>query len=98
MFGREPLWVGALGVCSRCTRRWMIPACRLSCGLCLRKGTRALVRILVTVSPRMYREAIALSIRSRRPDFEVLIAPPWPLDGRAEAFVPPVPGHGTGRG
>src|SRR4028119_1781405 len=36
------------------------------------------VRILVTVSPRMYREAIALSIRSRRPDFEGLIAPPRP--------------------
>jgi len=48
------------------------------------------VRILVTVSPRMYREAIALSIRSRRPDFEVLIAPPWPLDGRAERFGPHV--------
>jgi hypothetical protein len=48
------------------------------------------VRILVTVSPRMYREALALSIRSRRPDFEVLIAPPWPLDGRAEAFGPHV--------
>ena len=48
------------------------------------------MRILVTVSPRMYREAIALSIRSRRPDFEVLIAPPWPLDGRAERFGPHV--------
>ena len=48
------------------------------------------VRILVTVSPRMYREALALSIRSRRPDFEVLIAPPRPLDGRAERFGPHV--------
>ena len=48
------------------------------------------VRILVTVSPRMYREALALSIRSSRPDFEVLIAPPWPLDGRAESFGPHV--------
>ena len=48
------------------------------------------VRILVTVSPRMYREALALSIRSRRPDLEVLIAPPWPLDGRAERFGPHV--------
>ena len=41
----------------------------------------------------MYREAIALSIRSRRPDFEVLIAPPWPLDGRAERFGPNVLVH-----
>ena len=48
------------------------------------------MRILVTVSPRMYREALALSIRSRRPDFDVLIAPPWPLDGRAERFSPHV--------
>ena len=51
------------------------------------------VRILVTVSPRMYREALALSIRSSRPDFEVLIAPPWPLDGRAESFGPHVLVH-----
>ena len=51
------------------------------------------MRILVTVSPRMYREAIALSIRSHRPDFEVLIAPPWPLDGRAERFGPHVLVH-----
>jgi len=51
------------------------------------------MRILVTLSPLMYREALALSIRSRRPDFEVLIAPPWPLDGRAEAFGPHVLVH-----
>jgi hypothetical protein len=54
------------------------------------------VRILVTVSPRMYREALALSIRSRRPDFEVLIAPPCPLDGRAERFGPHVLVHDAG--
>jgi hypothetical protein len=48
------------------------------------------VRILVTVSPLMYREALALSIHDRRPDFEVLIAPPWPLDGRAGGFGPHV--------
>jgi hypothetical protein len=44
-----------------------------------------LVRILVTISPRLYREVLALSIHRRRPDFEVLLAPPWPLDGRALA-------------
>jgi hypothetical protein len=33
------------------------------------------VRILVTVSPLMYREAIALSIHERRPDSEVLSPP-----------------------
>ncbi len=48
------------------------------------------VRILVTISPRLYREVLALSIHRRRPDFEVLLAPPWPLDGRAERFGPHV--------
>jgi hypothetical protein len=49
-----------------------------------------LVRILVTISPRLYREVLALSIHRRRPDFQVLLAPPWPLDGRAERFGPHV--------
>jgi hypothetical protein len=48
------------------------------------------VRILVTISPRMYREALALSIHRRRPDFDVLLAPPWSLDRRAERFGPHV--------
>jgi hypothetical protein len=48
------------------------------------------MRILITITPRMYREVIALSIHRRHPDFEVLIAPPLPLDGRAERFEPHV--------
>jgi len=48
------------------------------------------VRILVTVTPRMYREVLALSIHRRRPDFEVLLAPPESLDGEAELFGPHV--------
>jgi hypothetical protein len=51
------------------------------------------VRILVTISPRLYREVLALCIHRRRPDFDVLIAPPWPLDGRAERFGPHVLVH-----
>ena len=51
------------------------------------------VRILVTVSPLMYREAIALSIHDRRPDSEVLIAPPWPMDVRTDRFGPHVLVH-----
>ena len=47
-----------------------------------------LVRILVTISPRLYREAIALSIHRHRPDFEVLLAPTDSLDGAAERFAP----------
>jgi hypothetical protein len=48
------------------------------------------VRILITITPRLYREVIALSIHRHRPDFEVLLAPPWLLDGRAERFRPHV--------
>ena len=48
------------------------------------------VRILVIISPRLYREVLALSIQRRRPDFEVLLAPPESLDGRAELFRPHV--------
>jgi hypothetical protein len=48
------------------------------------------MRILLTISPRLYRETLALCIHGRRPDFEVLLAPPWPLDGRAERFRPHV--------
>jgi hypothetical protein len=48
------------------------------------------VRILITITPRMYREALALSIHRHRPDFEVLLTPPWPLDGEAELFGPHV--------
>ena len=48
------------------------------------------VRILITITPRMYREVLALSIHRCRPDFEVLLAPPWSLDGKAELFRPHV--------
>jgi hypothetical protein len=51
------------------------------------------VRILVTITPRMYREVLALSIHRRSPKFEVLLAPPWPLDGKAERFGPHVLVH-----
>jgi hypothetical protein len=34
------------------------------------------MRVLVSVSPRMYREAIALSIQRHHPGLEVRISPP----------------------
>ena len=46
------------------------------------------MRILVTISPRLYREVTALSIHHRYPDFEVMLAPPDSLDGEAERFGP----------
>ena len=33
-----------------------------------------IVRILITVSPRMYREALTLAVQRHRPDFEVRMA------------------------
>lgn len=45
------------------------------------------VRILITITPRMYREVFALSIHRRRPDFKVLLAHPL---CRAERFRPHV--------
>jgi hypothetical protein len=49
-----------------------------------------MVRVLVTVEPRMYREAIALAIQHARPHSEVMIAPKDVLDGKVGTFAPHV--------
>lgn len=46
------------------------------------------MRVLITVQPLMYREAIALAIHNRRPDIEVLLGPEDSLDGEVERFAP----------
>ncbi len=46
------------------------------------------MRILVTISPQMYRQAVALAVLQHRPDAEVLIASPEDLDGQAASFAP----------
>jgi hypothetical protein len=46
------------------------------------------VRILVTITPRMYREAIALSLRQRRPGYEVRIAAPGAVEEEVRVFAP----------
>jgi hypothetical protein len=46
------------------------------------------VRGLITVSPLMYREAIAHSLRRRRPGFEVRIAPPEAVEEEVRTFEP----------
>lgn len=46
------------------------------------------MRILVTVAPLIYREAIALAIHRDHPDAEVLIASRGDLDGQAQSFEP----------
>ena len=49
-----------------------------------------MVRVLVTVEPRMYREAIALALQRARPHSEVMLAPENVLDGQLGDFAPHV--------
>jgi hypothetical protein len=58
-----------------------------------------MVRVLVTVEPRMYREAIALAIQHHRPDAEVLLVAEGTMDGQVDGFAPHLlvrnDGHGA---
>jgi len=49
-----------------------------------------MVRVLVTVEPRMYREAIAFALQRRRPEAEVMLVPEEVLDGQVKDFAPHV--------
>jgi hypothetical protein len=49
-----------------------------------------MVRVLVTVEPRMYREAIALAVHRNRPEVEVMLVPEEDLDVQVENFAPHV--------
>ena len=44
------------------------------------------MRVLVTVSPKMYREAVAASIQRNRPGIEVRIAPPEDTEEELASF------------
>ncbi len=46
------------------------------------------MRILVTVQPQMYREALALALQRYRPEAEVLLYPLESPDGELESFGP----------
>ncbi len=46
------------------------------------------MRVLITLSPLMYREAVAHSVRQRRPGFEVRIASPEVVGEEVRAFEP----------
>ncbi len=46
------------------------------------------MRVLVTLSPRMYREAVALSIHRNRPGLDVRAAPPEEAEREIDAFRP----------
>jgi hypothetical protein len=47
-----------------------------------------MVRVLVTVTPQMYRQAIALSLRRKRPAVDVRIASPEDGGGELAIFRP----------
>jgi hypothetical protein len=49
-----------------------------------------MVRVLITLEPRMYRQAIAGALRRSRPDSEVMLAPEVSLDGQVYDFAPHV--------
>jgi hypothetical protein len=49
-----------------------------------------MVRVLITLEPRMYREAIAIALRRGRPHSEVMLAPEVSLDGQVHDFAPHV--------
>ena len=49
-----------------------------------------MVRVLVTVEPRLYREAIAIAVRRGRPEAEVMLVPPNLLGGQVDGFEPHV--------
>lgn len=46
------------------------------------------MRILISNTPLMYREILAIAIHRHDPNFEVMIADPVSMDGEAERFAP----------
>ena len=49
-----------------------------------------MVRVLITLEPTMYRQAIALALRRSRPNSEVLLAAEESLNGQVHDFAPHV--------
>jgi hypothetical protein len=54
------------------------------------RGVKKMVRGLVTVEPRMYREAIALAVQRNCPEAEVMLVPEEVMDGQVKDFAPHV--------
>ena len=52
------------------------------------RGANKMVRVLVTVEPRMYREAIAIAVHRNRPEAEVMLVAEEGMDGQAYDFAP----------
>ena len=58
-----------------------------------------MIRVLVTLSPRMYREAVALSVQRDRPGLvDVRLAPPEAAEAELASFRPHLLVHDDARG
>jgi hypothetical protein len=58
-----------------------------------------MIRVLVTLSPRMYRQAVALSVQRGRPGLvDVRIAPPEAMEEQLTSFLPHLLVHNDARG
>jgi hypothetical protein len=58
-----------------------------------------MIRVLVTLSPRMYREAVALSVQRGRPGLvDVRVAPPDAAEAEIASFRPHLLVHDAARG
>jgi hypothetical protein len=58
-----------------------------------------MIRVLVTLSPRMYRQAVALSVQRNRPGLvDVRVAPPEAMEEELASFRPHVLVHNDARG
>jgi hypothetical protein len=55
---------------------------------CLHGKDHLYLRVLISISPRMYREALALSVYRHRPDLEVRIALPEAITEETRRFRP----------
>jgi hypothetical protein len=58
-----------------------------------------MIRVLVTLSPRMYRQAVALSVQRDRPGLvDVRVAPPEAAEAELASFGPHLLVHNDARG
>lgn len=47
-----------------------------------------MIRVLISIAPRSYRESLAIALQRERPDSEVRVAPPDLLEAEAQLFEP----------
>lgn len=47
-----------------------------------------MIRVLISIAPRSYRESLAIVLQRDRPDSEVRVAPPDLLEVEAQSFEP----------